>query len=259
MIYIDENKYVQEPAYYTAPRSKASGKSTFDSVLEAETVLYAAPAAREAQSDTAQDNSLSVPKKMEAYFERAADKYGVDINLLKAVAKAESGFNPSCVSSAGAIGVMQLMPSTASSLGVKNPYDAEENIMGGAKYLSQLLQKYDGDVSLTLAAYNAGAGNVDKYNGIPPFKETQAYVKRVLGYCKDPSALSIPNTLHATADKLPANDSSVAAVIYAVASNLTDAYDDVASPAATIYAVAAKDVTSSAHAVSISSVPKASL
>ena len=80
------------------------------------------------------------------------------------------------------MGIMQLMPATASSLGVSNAYDARENILGGAKYISQLLQQYQGDTSLALAAYNAGSNNVNKYGGIPPFTETQNYVSKVLGY-----------------------------------------------------------------------------
>lgn len=122
------------------------------------------------------------PASLEDDFEEAAATYHVDINLLKAVAKAESGFNPSATSSAGAMGVMQLMPSTAKGLGISNAYNAHDNIMGGAKILSQNLSRYNGDVSLALAGYNAGCGNVDKYGGIPPFKETQNYVKKVLGY-----------------------------------------------------------------------------
>ena len=119
---------------------------------------------------------------MDDIFEEAASIYDVPVELLKAVAKAESNFNPNAVSHAGAIGVMQLMPGTASSLGVTNPYDARQNIMGGAKYLKSNLDRYNGDISLALAAYNAGPGSVEKYGGVPPYAETQNYVKRVLEY-----------------------------------------------------------------------------
>ena len=132
--------------------------------------------------------SVSSPENLEEYFKEASETYGVDINLLKAIARQESNFNPSATSSAGAMGVMQLMPSTAKGLGVTNAYDAQENIMGGAKLMAQNLKKYNGDVSLALAAYNAGGGNVDKYGGIPPFKETQNYVKKVLGYYQNSNA-----------------------------------------------------------------------
>jgi soluble lytic murein transglycosylase-like protein len=127
-------------------------------------------------------SNLVTTEELNSYFAEASATYGVDEKLLKAVAKAESNFNASAVSSAGAIGIMQLMPSTASGLGVSDAFDARENILGGAKYLSQLLNKYNGDTSLALAAYNAGSARVDEYGGIPPYAETQNYVKKVLAY-----------------------------------------------------------------------------
>ncbi len=127
-------------------------------------------------------SAVKAPENLEAIFTEAAKKYGVSEKLLKAVAKAESNFNPSATSKKGAAGVMQLMPATARSLGVDDPYDARSNIMGGAKYLRENLERYNGNVDLTLAAYNAGSNNVSKYGGIPPFKETQEYVKKVKNY-----------------------------------------------------------------------------
>ncbi len=126
--------------------------------------------------------TVSTTQSLDTIFQKAAKQYDVPVSLLKAIGKAESNFNPEAVSSAGAQGVMQLMPATAQSLGVTNPFDAEQNIMGGAKYIKQMLDRYDGDVKLALAAYNAGSGNVAKYGGIPPFAETQNYVKKVMAY-----------------------------------------------------------------------------
>lgn len=128
----------------------------------------------------------------DAIFQRAAKQYGVPVNLLKAVAKAESNYNAGAVSRCGALGVMQLMPATAKGLGVTEPLDAEQNIMGGAKYLSDKLKQYDGSVELALAAYNAGSGNVAKYGGVPPFEETQNYIGKVLQYAGMTSDTVVP-------------------------------------------------------------------
>jgi len=154
----------------------------------ADTFTSSSSSANTTAANATSSGSVSSPENLEEYFKEASETYGVDINLLKAIARQESNFNPSATSSAGAMGVMQLMPSTAKGLGVTNAYDAQENIMGGAKLMAQNLKKYNGDVSLALAAYNAGSGNVDKYGGIPPFKETQNYVKKVLGYYQNSNA-----------------------------------------------------------------------
>lgn len=127
-------------------------------------------------------SGLSCSAQLDAIFDEAASKYGVDAKFLKAIAKYESDFSTECTSSSGAMGIMQLMPQTAASLGVTNAYDPYQNIMGGARYISEKLAQYNGDKSLALAAYNAGSGNVAKYGGIPPFKETQNYVAKVMAY-----------------------------------------------------------------------------
>lgn len=121
-------------------------------------------------------------RQLDTQFANAAAVTGVDATLLKAVARAESCFDPAAVSRAGAQGLMQLMPATARDMGVTRSFDGEQNLAGGAKYLAAMLARYGDNLDLALAAYNAGPGNVDRYNGVPPFKETQKYIVSVRAF-----------------------------------------------------------------------------
>jgi soluble lytic murein transglycosylase-like protein len=123
----------------------------------------------------------AVPSSLDGAIADAGSRYGVDPQLLRALIAQESGFNPNATSAAGAQGLTQLMPSTAASLGVTNPYDPVQSIDGGAQYLRAQLDRFGGDVSKALAAYNAGPGAVERFGGVPPYAETQRYVQQVLG------------------------------------------------------------------------------
>jgi len=122
----------------------------------------------------------------------AADAYKIDPDLIRAVVRAESAFNPMVVSPAGAQGLMQLMPALAEEMGVTDPFDPRQNIMAGAKYLRWLLDLNRGNIPLTLAGYNAGPTIVSKYKRVPPFKETQRYVKKITGFLEDAKRDAIP-------------------------------------------------------------------
>jgi len=128
--------------------------------------------------------AVPAKKAYEDIIQEAATTYEIDPSLIRAVMQAESAFHPFVVSRAGAEGLMQLMPALADEMGVTDSFDPRENIMGGARYLKQLLDQHNGNIALTLASYNAGPGNVKRYGGVPPFKETRSYVKKIKAILK---------------------------------------------------------------------------
>jgi len=168
------------------------GVESFDKVLQATSKakfgeILSNPATRVNAQIYTNTASAVTPKadyssksKIKELISRVSQKHGVDEKLVNALVNQESGFNPNAKSKVGALGLMQLMPATAKGLGVTNPMDPEQNVEGGVKYLKSMLDKYNGNIILALAAYNAGPGAVDKYDGVPPYKETQNYVRSIL-------------------------------------------------------------------------------
>jgi cell wall-associated NlpC family hydrolase len=168
----------QIAALAPAPAPATTGTQSFGSVLDGQIQVGSG-------ADSGAAASLGTPSPYDSMITQAANEAGVPPALVKAVAKAESGFDPRSTSGAGAQGLMQLMPGTARGLGVTDPYDPLQSLRGGAKYLRQMLDRFGGDYEKAIAAYNAGPGAVARYNGVPPYAETQAYVPRVMGYFHD--------------------------------------------------------------------------
>jgi soluble lytic murein transglycosylase-like protein len=180
------------PPPATTTTTAQPGATTFADTLAqatAATAPTAAPAPAAIGTSVGGD-----PSQFDAAISESAQRNGVDPNLVKAVIKQESGFDPNAQSPAGAQGLMQLMPSTAAGLGVSNPLDPTQAIEGGTKYLKSMLDRFGGDVSLALAAYNAGPNAVARYGGVPPYAETQKYVQSVLANLQAFSSTTPPTT-----------------------------------------------------------------
>lgn len=197
------NRVNQAAGVSLSASHKKTSITPFQKVLEKENALYAVPEEKK-QSATVKKTAAKTAEKtsndtsestgsttLKSIFERAAQKYDISYDFLVAVAKAESDFNTKCVSSAGAQGIMQVMPEEQKGLGIKDPFDAEQNIMGAAKLLKAHLKKFNGDYTLAAAAYNAGSGAVKKYGGVPPYKETTNYVKKIKKFMQE--GVTVPN------------------------------------------------------------------
>ena len=159
---------------------KKSGKVNFGDLITNPATRVSAQIYSNTVSGVSEEKDYSSKNKIKELISKVSKKHGVDEKLVNALVNQESGFNPNARSKVGAMGLMQLMPATAKGLGVTNPLDPEQNVEGGVKYLKSMLDKYNGNIILALAAYNAGPGAVDKYDGVPPYKETQNYVKSIL-------------------------------------------------------------------------------
>jgi soluble lytic murein transglycosylase-like protein len=163
-----------------SPSPTTTSSTSFDDQLAQATTASSATGTTGATGTNSGSGSVAYEQLIDA----AASKYGIDPAVLKGLIKQESGFNPNAGSSAGAQGLTQLMPGTASSLGVTDVHDPAQSIDGGAHYLKMQLDRFGGDYSKALAAYNAGPGAVQRYGGVPPYSETQNYVKNVLAFAQ---------------------------------------------------------------------------
>ena len=166
-----------------APEPNSDFQKILDVAESSETPNYSNPLTEKIFSSSYNNSpKTSQNTQIDSLIETYAAKHNMDSDFIKAVIKQESGFRPEATSHCGAMGLMQLMPETASSMGVRDAFDPEQNIMGGTKYLKGLLDRFGGNKELALAAYNAGPGAVQRYGGIPPYNETQNYVRSVLSH-----------------------------------------------------------------------------
>jgi soluble lytic murein transglycosylase-like protein len=213
-------------AAFNGQSTDAAASTSFASQLAAAQTATGTTAATTATPATANTTlNAGSPSQYDAQITAAATKYGIDPALLKGLIRQESNFDASAQSGAGAQGLTQLMPGTATSLGVTDATDPAQAIDGGAKYLKQQLDRFGGDASKALAAYNAGPGAVAKYGGVPPYAETQNYVAKVLGYAAEYRGTgTAAATTAATTGALPVTTTPVSA-----ASLLATSSDDTTS------------------------------
>ncbi len=199
MLFIDGVGYVNEqiPVSNQINTTQTSyiKSSEFDKILEQETENL---------------NQSEKTYNLEAIFKEASETYGISEDLLKAIAYNESRFQPGVTSSAGAMGIMQLMPDTAQAMGVEDAYDPYQNIMGGAKLLRYLSDLYDGNTSLMIAAYNAGTGTVAKYGGVPPIESVNNYISKVYDTMNSGIAQNVPDVAYSVNTSGAANSTNSA-------------------------------------------------
>ena len=174
--FVDENGVIH---FTNVPTSSKRKPAKVYAEQKRQSPLTAA-VARTAGAGQGNDSRDAVPASYVNIINNACSRFGVDPSLVHAIVKVESDFNPFAISRKGAMGLMQLMPQTATTMNVRNTFSPDENVEGGVKYLRYLLDRYEGNISLALAAYNAGETSVKKWGTIPPFKETQDYVKKIL-------------------------------------------------------------------------------